>query len=82
MIETVKMMHHSPVKASRRHRTRSVGSSTTSYRDVPQTPADAYEGRGTGSLGKDFASAKMNAGHTSHPDESLHDTFKASLFGS
>jgi hypothetical protein len=82
MIETVKMMHHSPVKTSHRHRTRSVGSSTTNYHGVPQTPVAAYEGWDTRSLGKDFAPIKMNAGHTSDLDESLHDASKASLFGS
>lgn len=62
MIETIS---RSPIKASssrRRQRTRSIGSSSTSYCDLPRTPIDAYDGRQAGPLGKDFALIKMDAG--------------------
>jgi hypothetical protein len=84
MIETMSMTHRSPLKPTRRHRTRSIGSFSTSYCDFSRTPVDAYDGRRAGPLGKDFTLIKMNAGHASGSavatDGPLQDASKASRF--
>ncbi|KAF9071680.1 hypothetical protein BDP27DRAFT_1446164 [Rhodocollybia butyracea] len=60
MVETMNATYRSPTKSDR-HRSRSSGSSVSSY-GVPRTPVDAYEGLQAGALGQDFSVIKMRNG--------------------
>ncbi|KAJ7594139.1 hypothetical protein C8J56DRAFT_1121329 [Mycena floridula] len=56
MVQRMNVMHHSPPKKSRK---RSLGSSSVSSYDAPETPVDAYEGLHDGRLGESFGVLKM-----------------------
>lgn len=73
MIETMNMVNRPPGKPSRWHRTRSIGSSSTSNCDFLRTPAETYDNQNAGPLGKDFALIKMNAGQFSRSPVNVND---------
>ena len=75
MIDTMNMTHRIPAKATRRHRPRSIGSSTIGS-NLSRTPVDAYEGLRVGPLGKDLVSIEVNtskAAVSTDDERSSHD---------
>jgi hypothetical protein len=63
MIEQVNIVYTSP--RTRRKRTRSVGSSSVSMYDAPQTPVDAYNSLDGGRLGATFSLIKIKKNSSS-----------------
>jgi hypothetical protein len=63
MIEQINIVQTSPQRL--RKRTRSVGSSSVSTNDAPQTPVDAYHGLEGGRLGKTFSLIKIKKNFSS-----------------